>query len=207
MTQEIPVKKKNSKIVIALAVICVVLASSLVGVIALYQPNNSQSQLTDKDNTISALRAQLLDLQNQLVNSPNDSQQVAYLYQQVSDLNSSLISANTSVYALQQIANLSYSSDLYDDNTFTQDANTTTTLFNDNLSYAGYVEVQAAGTASTTYVEVLNSFEGFNFDYNQTVGIGATVVFPVLPGGVAILIGNTNQTSANSVEAYATYYY
>ena len=52
MSQENNVQKKSNPkiIVIALAVICIILAASLVGVIALYQPNDSQAQLAEKDN-------------------------------------------------------------------------------------------------------------------------------------------------------------
>ena len=52
MTQENPARKKSNMKVIALALVCVILAASLVGVIAVYVPNNSQAQLTEKDNTI-----------------------------------------------------------------------------------------------------------------------------------------------------------
>jgi hypothetical protein len=56
MIQENPVGKKSNVKVIALALVCVILAASLVGVIAVYVPNNSQAQLTEKDNTINSLR-------------------------------------------------------------------------------------------------------------------------------------------------------
>ena len=58
MSQENNVQKKSNPktIVIALAIICIILAASLVGVIALYQPNDSQAQLAEKDSTISSLQ-------------------------------------------------------------------------------------------------------------------------------------------------------
>ena len=81
------------------------------------------------------------------------------------------------------------------DSTFSQDANTTTTVWNDQLDYAGYVVVQATASANTTYAEVSYSYAGTNFDYNQTLGTSGTAVFPVLPGTVTVKIGNINQTA------------
>lgn len=52
MSQENPVQKKSNTKVIALAIVCVILAASLVGVIAIYLPSvNSdlQAQITQKD--------------------------------------------------------------------------------------------------------------------------------------------------------------
>jgi hypothetical protein len=211
MSQENNVQKtSNPKIVvIALAVICVILAASLIGVIALYQPNNSQTQLAEKDATISSLRTQIAVLQSQLSNTPNASTyvtQIAYLNQQLVALNDALNSTNSDMLSLQSIVQLQMSGTLYNGN-FNQDANTTTTLWNTELDYAGYIVVQATASANTTYVEVSYSYAGANFDYNQTLGISGTAVFPVLPGTVTVIIGNTNQTATNSVTASAVYYY
>lgn len=61
MNQEIPVKKKSNVTVIALAVICIILAASLVGVTAVYV--NNQSQITSKDKTIASLNDNITSLQ------------------------------------------------------------------------------------------------------------------------------------------------
>ncbi len=62
MSQENTVQKKgNSKVLVfALIAICVILAGSLVGVIAIYQPLDSQ--ITTKDNTINDLNARISQL-------------------------------------------------------------------------------------------------------------------------------------------------
>jgi len=49
MTQENLVQKKSNMKVIALVVVCIILAASLVGVIAVYVLNNSQTQLAEKE--------------------------------------------------------------------------------------------------------------------------------------------------------------
>ena len=94
MTQENPVQKKSNMKVIALVVVCVILAASLVGVIAVYVPNNSQAQLTEKDNTISSLQTQINALEYQLstTNSTTYVSQIAYLNSQLSGLNDTLTS-------------------------------------------------------------------------------------------------------------------
>lgn len=207
MTQENPVQKKSNIKVIALAIVCVILAASLVGVIAVYQPSaNSdlQTQITQKDNTISALQTQNANLQSQISQINNtqtaDAAQITYLQQSLSALNDQLGSyENITLMQLSEI--LVYQQPV------TQDANTSTPIFNDALYYSGYVVVQATATANTTYAEVIYNYAGANFDYNQTLGTSGSAVFPVLPGSVQINIGNTHQTSTNTATATATYFY
>jgi hypothetical protein len=211
MSQENNVQNKNNPkiVVIALAVICIILAASLVGVIALYQPNSSQSQLAEKDSTISSLRAQIAVLQNQLSNTANAStyvNQIGYLNQQLAALNDQLNATNSDMLSLQSILELQTTGILFD-SAFSQDANTSTTVWNDLLDYAGYVVVQLTASANTTYAEVSYSYQESNFDYNQTLGTSGTALFPVLPGVVIVNIGNVNQTVANNVTATVTYVY
>jgi hypothetical protein len=211
MSQENNVQKKSNPkiVVIALAVICVILAASLVGVIAIYQPNGSQAQLAEKDSTISSLQAQIASLEDRLANTANASTyvtQIAYLNQQLLALNDTLTTTNADMLSLEKILQLQTSGTLYDAN-FVQDANTTTTVWNNQLDYAGYIVVQATASANTTYAEVIYSYGETNFDYNQTLGTSGTALFPVLPGTVVVKIGNTNQTATNSITATATYIY
>ena len=206
-----------NKTIIALGIICVILAASLVGVIAVTSPSGNsdlQAQLTAKDNQISDLQAQIANLtasQQQTNNEGNITNyvlEVAYLNQQLLSMNDTITSLTSDNAGYNQVLNLQLSGSLYD-GTFTQDANTSTTLTltTDQLLYAGYVTVAVQATASTTYAEIQYSFGGTSFDYNQTVGTSGTATFAVLPGTVQIIIGNTNQTSTNSVTATATYYY
>ena len=211
MSQENNVQKKSNPkiVVIALAVICVILAASLVGVIAIYQPNGSQAQLAAKDSTISSLQEKITALELQLSYTANASTyvtQIAYLNQQLSALNDTLTTTYADLSSLEDILQLQASGTLYNDN-FIQDANATTTVWNNQLDYAGYIVVQATATANTTYAEVTYSYAGANFDYNQTLGTSGTALFPVLPSTVSIKIGNTNQTATNGITATVTYYY
>jgi cell division protein FtsB len=208
MTQENPVQKKSNMKVIALVVVCIILAASLVGVIAVYVPNNSQAQLTEKDNTISSLQAQINALEYQIstTNSTTYVSQIAYLNSQLSDLNDTLTSAYSEYASLQKNVQLGISEVWYD-NSFSQNANDTTTLGTAEVDYAGYVVVQATATANTTYAQVLYTYGGIDLDFNQTIGTSGTALFPLLPGTVEMRIGNINQSDVNNVTATITHYY
>ena len=213
MSQENNVQKKgNSKVLVfALVAIALILAASLVGVIAIYAPLDSQ--LATKDNTINTLRATISDLENQLASGGNTSgsqvyiNQIANLNQQLAYLNDSYTAVLSDASSFNSILQLQESGTLYDTSSVTQEANSTTNLWNDQLDYAGYVIVQATATANTTYAEVIYSYNGANFDYTQLIGTSGSAVFPVLPGIVQVNIGNTNQSSTNTIAATATYFY
>ncbi len=212
MSQENTVQKKgNSKVLVfALISICVILAGSLVGVIAIYQPLDSQ--MITKDNTINGLHATISQLESQLNNSTSNTETTQAYVSQIAQLNQELSDLNYSYVAANSIAQLQESGILYDSSssgasTITQAANSTTNLWNDQLDYAGYVVVQASATADTTYAEAIYSFSGVNFDLNQTTGTSGIAIFPVLPGPVQINIGNINQNDTNTITVTATYYY
>ena len=91
-------KKRNIK-VLALAVVCIVLAASLVGVIAVYALNGNsadlKTQITAKDNMISSLQADKAALEYNLSQVPDISiytNQIANLNQQLATLNSQISS-------------------------------------------------------------------------------------------------------------------
>jgi hypothetical protein len=209
MTQVPTVQKRNKK-VIALALICVILAASLVGVIAVYQPTGLQEELAEKDALIDSLQAQIISLQSQLAQAPNATTyqaQITSLNQQITNLNATLTAAYEDMVSLQSALNLALSSVIYTDS-FSQDANTTTVVWVGTMVYAGYVAIVAEATANTTYAEIIYSLgENYYFNYNQTIGTSGTAIFPVLPGDVQISIGNINQTEANNVSATITYCY
>jgi hypothetical protein len=221
MTQAIEPEQRMDKKVIALAIICIILAASLVGVIAVYQPaansdsqSDLQAQIAAKDAQISTLQTQITSLQSQLNQASNSAGSTNSLQQQVNSLQAQLSAMNSTLYDLQiyqKIAYLLMSGALYS-GTFIQDANSSTTVWTDMLPYAGYIVVNAQALANTTYAEVRYTFSEVNFDYNATIGTSGTVIFPVLgtesnPVATEILIGNVNQTQSNSVNATLTYYY
>jgi flagellar basal body-associated protein FliL len=200
-------KKRNIK-VLALAVVCVILAASLVGVIAVYALNGNsadlKAQLTTKDNMISSLQANNTALQSNITQT---QALISYYTNQLGSLNQQLTSLNDQVSGYYNIAIMNVSSILFSQQPITQDANSTTQVFSDVIYYSGYVAIQSTASANTTYAEVIYSYGGTNFDYNQTLGTSGNAVFPVLPGTLTINIGNINQATSNTVTASATYYY
>ena len=208
-----PGPKKNIKI-IALTVVCIVLAASLVGVLALYLSNGNtadlKAQIASKDNTITSLQSQLAILESQISQTPNSTvyqNQIASLDEQISNLNEQISNLNGQLSGYYNVATMNASNVLLSQQVFTQDANSTTSIFSATIYYAGYVAIQATASADTTFVQVTYSYAGSTFDYNKTVGASGTAVFPVLPGTLQINIGNTNQTATNNATVSATYYY
>ncbi len=201
-----PGQKKKSMKVIALVVVCIVLGAGLVSVLALYlsrgNPSSDlQAQIIQKDNTISALQANIASLQAQISQNSNAS------VSQISELNDQIATLNDQLESYYNIANMASSGLLISEQPVTQDANATTQVFNNEIYYAGYVVIEATATANTTYAEVIYAYAGFNFDYSQEIGTVGSAVFPVLPGALQINIGNTNQADPNTVNVTATYYY
>jgi hypothetical protein len=204
ITPQLPVRKRNIKVV-ALAVTCVILAASLVGVLAVYQPTNLQAQIKEKDDTISSLQQQINDLQYQLSTTSNSTvyvQQIAYLQQQLSDLNDTLASTNEYLAYYGNITQLGVSEYL----AYQQAVSPGTNAFNNVIYYAGYIVVQATSMSNTTYAQMLYSSHGVNFNQNITLGTQGTAVFPVLPGTVEIGVGNSDQSS-EAVTTTIVYYY
>jgi hypothetical protein len=218
MTQENPPVEKGTNVkVIALAVICIILAASLVGVIALYQPaagnSDLQSQITAKNAQISALQSQIATLtENTGSNGSNVSeyiQEITYLNQQLAYLNDTLTDALSQTDTMTQILSLEINGQLYSD-TFIQLPNTSTTVWSDQWRYAGYVVVQALSTSNTTYAQVQYTVGDTNLSFNQTVGQSGTAILPVVPsppGTVKINLGNTNIIDSDTINATVTYYY
>jgi len=208
-----PGPKKNFK-VIALIVVCIVLAASLVGVLALYLSNGNaadlKAQITEKDNTITSLQSQIASLESQISQTPNSTvyqNQIASLNEQITNLNEVISNLNDQLSGYYNVAIMNSSTLLLNQQVITQDANSTTAIFASSIYYAGYVAIQASATADTTFVEVNYSYAGSTFDYNKTLGTSGTAVFPVLPGTLLINIGNTNQAVSNNATVTAKYYY
>ena len=203
MTQD---KKSNLKVT-ALAIICVILTASTVSALALYIPN--QSQIAEKDQTIASLNQQIATLQEQI--DSTSSTTVAYLAQ-ISSLQSELAQCNQSLTSLiseyqnlQKIASLSAYGSMFN-NGFSQDANSSTSLWSGTIDYAGYILIEATSNVTSNYAQVHNVFGStYALAYNQTLGMSGTVVFAVLPGTLEIVIGNVNQAAA--VNATAVYHY
>lgn len=201
-----PKKIFGRTMVIALGMICIILAAGLIGVIVVYMPMVStlESQIAEKDNTILSLNSQILSLNSQ----------VSSLNSQVLSLQENLNQTNTNIAALQQ-AILSYRSIIYLNEsgylfaarTVTQDANSSTIVYTGAIDYAGYISVGVESNSTTTYVRVAYSYSEVNYDYNMTVGTNGVASFPVLPSQIQIIVGNTESVNATSATVTARYYY
>jgi len=187
---------------IALVLVSIVLLAGLVSVIAIYVPmaSNLESQLTEKDGTISSLNMEISALQSDLSQAASN---ITAKDSQIASLNSNFTEA---VLEYRSILFLQKSAPLYSQE-ITQDASTFTVIWNGAAQYAGYVTVAVQSSSNTTYAEAVYNSYDFNFDYNMTVGTSGTAAFPVLPGLVEVRVGNTELAGNVTATITATYYY
>jgi cell division protein FtsL len=209
-----PSQKKvaGRTLAIVLGLACIVLAAGLVGSIVFFTPqiadrDNTISSLNDTissmNNTISSLNREIQAFQttitqmmiNQTSNSTSDNQTITNLNSQISDL-TSILYLNESGYL---VANHPVS----------LDANANATVFTEDvgLYYAGYITVSVQSNSTTTYVQVVYSYHGVNYDNTITVGTSGTAAFPVLPSPLVIILGNTETVDTVDATVTATYYY
>ena len=82
-------------------------------------------------------------------------------------------------------------------------------VYDDTVEYAGYVTVDVQSTSNTTYAGVVYDSIIVNYDHNVTLGTSGAASFPVLPGNIVVVVGNTDTNISDSVNATvtATYYY
>lgn len=130
----------------------------------------------DNDDTISSQVSQISDLQNQ-----------------VSDLNGALNMSKSIVWISSQTVSSPY--------------NSYYSWVPLRVTCAGYVSVTVeSSTSNDTYVHVIYSAYGVNYDQWRAVGPGGTFVFPVLPtSSLGIYVGASNASS--TVTVTITYYY
>ncbi|MCL2691180.1 MAG: hypothetical protein FWE56_02865 [Candidatus Bathyarchaeota archaeon] len=197
------VETKN--VTIALGVICLILAASLtVVVIANENLFGNQQNTLALENQISGLNAQASTLQNQIDDLNNELYDYeTHLYDYAEQI--AALTNKTTAYA--NIIDLKESHVILDNQTYTQDANTKTTLFNDKVNYAGYFEIQVGSTSDTTYLQVSYTHSDLKFDQTITIGTDGVAHFPILPGTIEILLGNTASTETNEVTVTLTYVY
>ena len=207
-------KTGNSKlrwkpIAIALVLICIVLSAGLVGAIMIYSPmvDDLNSQIDGKDASIAALTSQITSVNAQLsalqMNLDQSNVTIANLQAGVENLNSVIAS-------YLQLLSLNVSAYLFAGEPLVgQNASEYTVVFQEILDYAGYIGVTVESTSSTTYVQLLCSYQEVYFDHNVTVGTNGAAYFPVLPGQVEIRLGNTDAYTGDLLNATITavYYY
>jgi hypothetical protein len=74
--------------------------------------------------------------------------------------------------------------------------------------YAGYVLVNVKfSTTANTSVQVMYISHGVDYAYAISVGSGGTAVFPVLPGTITVMVGNTNLLYSATEIVTILYYY
>jgi dsDNA-specific endonuclease/ATPase MutS2 len=205
----------NRTAAIAVAIICIILAASLVSVIAVYLPmvNNLNSQITEKNTEIADLNSEISTLNSQVSSLQASEAQNEGIIQQlnssVQNLRELINNLNAQIEGNLNIIYMNASGYLLEPTTFTQDANSSTILplYADMLEYPGVVKVEAQSTSNTTYAQVVYSSYGVNYNQNITVGSSGTAYFPVLPGGVAVSIGNTEPTGSDPIDTTVSVVY
>jgi cell division protein FtsB len=195
MTQENNGKVVNRNIAIGLGLACVILAAlvvvSFVNGTAFGDSqtiSDLENQVAEQTSKISSLTAQIT-IQNNQLSTLNDTvsdyeAQIADLTDENSDY-ANIIALNESAYVL-------YEQD------FTQDANTTTSIWTDTVDYAGYFEVQVQSTSDDTAIQVVYTYNDVNYNQSLTVGTDGTVYFPVLPSAIEIMLSNTGAEINNA---------
>jgi cell division protein FtsB len=200
-------KQASSTITVALGLICIVLAAGLIAVFATGNVFGSddqqtitdlQEQIATQNSTINNLNAQINTLNTQL-NSMNSS--ITGYLEQIANLTSQI---NNYI----SILHLNESVDILTNQTFTQDANTTTSLWADAITYAGYAKVQVQASSNTTYVQAVYTYGDIHYNQAVTVGTDGIAYFPILPSDVEFIMGNTDATAtANNATVTITYCY
>ena len=202
-------------VVIVLVLVCMVLAASLVGVVAIYLiRTNDKTDMTE----ITELEAENANLQGNLTLITN---QLSAVQSSLSQANANLesIKVERDAYAedildlknnteyLKDLLQLGESSIILNNTEVELEAGEDTAVFEDAVQYAGYCVVQVESDSATTFVQMIFSYGGFDFDNIIVVGEDDIAAFPVLPGEIAIIIGNTEVSEPVNANVSAIYVY
>jgi outer membrane murein-binding lipoprotein Lpp len=235
MSQKQEKKVVGRNVAVALGIICITVLVGLVGAIANYtsiisgkdntiatkdsqiqtltsQKNQLQTWLDGNLSQISSLNIQITNFQIQI--STLDWQittlqnQISILNSQISSLNAQIVSLQNQVNDLNDTVNLAKSTVWVNDQTISLPASSYTS-WTCSASYAGYVSVWVqTSTTTNTYVRVIYTAYGVNYDQQIGVGTGGTAVFPLLPcSSIEIRVGNTNLINGATETVTITYYY
>jgi cell division protein FtsB len=207
-----PGKKETNWKNLALAsiIVMIVLLASMAGVIAVYVPlavnnatENVNAQLEAKDANITALNANITSLNSQISSLQSRISSNTETIKELTDVNQYL---NSQIASYLLLNTTTY---IYTEETLTQNASESTTIFQDVLNYAGYVGVTVQSTSSTTYVQLYYAYKGVIFNQNVTTATSGTAYFPILPTGITINVGNTDTYTGDTVNATlsVTYYH
>lgn len=196
-------------VAIALVLVGIVLSAALVSVLAIYLPmvNNLNSQVAEKDTNIAALNSQVSSLSSQISSLKATVDQNN---QTISNLQDGVQILNSQIQGYLNIVYLNASGYLFAAQPVSQNASEATIIFQNAVDYPGYVAVTAQAASNTTYIRLSYNSHGVNYDQNVTVAKSGTAYFPVLPGNIGIIIGNTDPYTGgyvNNATVTAVYYY
>ena len=81
-------------------------------------------------------------------------------------------------------------------------------VWNGDVNYAGYFIVSVESSSNTTFVQMVYSSFGINFDQTIVVGTSGSAGFPVLPAdSIDVIIGNTELVDSVNGTVTVTYHY
>jgi len=226
MIQETQTKKSPSIMVIALGLICIILAASTIAAFTLNTPDTTE--LDKKDKKIDELNTQIAKLtaeiavliQNQNQN-PDQTATINSLNAKITSLNEEIATAKASAEGWRKIAALEMSEAIYN-KTMAQKAGDRDTIYQETLKYAGYIVIEATpNSTNTCYIELSYTHGGTLFEKTVYLGKAAektTIMWPILPATLKIVISNDNhkvdneddeeiEIFDNKVTALITYYY
>jgi len=196
-------------VAIALGIICITLIAGLAGAIAYYT-----TIINDKNTTYDSYVSNHTHTNSEYDNyvgnhSHTDSEYNGYVNTH-HHTDSEYDSLQNQVNDLNSIINLEKSTVWIDDQTISQPASSYTSwepTF--SAPYAGYVSVWVqTSTTDKTYVRVIWSSHGIDFNQQVSVGASGTALFPVLPSSsIEIRVGNTNLFNGATETVTITYYY
>ncbi|MCL2173353.1 MAG: hypothetical protein FWB84_06935 [Candidatus Bathyarchaeota archaeon] len=184
-------------VTVALGVLCIMLVTSTVILF------NEQQNTKYLEEQVSILNVQAIDLQD---NVDNLNGALSEYEAQLSDYEKQIDDLTDKTANYTRIIDLKEIQMIFDNKTCAQEANTLTTVFNETVNYAGYFEFQVESTSDTTYLQTTYKHNDLNFNQTITVGTNSTAYFPILPGTVEVLIGNTG-TKTNQITITLNYVY
>ncbi|MDR1992973.1 MAG: hypothetical protein LBQ98_05690 [Nitrososphaerota archaeon] len=217
MTQELQPKKSISLTVIALSIICIILAASTIGALTLYRPD--EELIDEKDQTIETLNEQISLLTNQVgILLANQSQasssqsEIAYLNGQLTTLGNDYTALQSTYATAQKHIRLEFSEQLYNSTVHQKREDKTSIYKSDNdLAYAGYLLVEATSNSTTAYVQLTYNYVYDNkyipVDYIVPIEKDHQIILPLLPSKFELFVGNNNAEDDNKVSAIVTLYY
>jgi len=201
-------KRVRKTVAVALGIVSVILAASLVGVFAFYVPmiNDKNNTIVEKDLIINE-KNNIIDELNGQISQLNTS--ATNLQDQINFSNLSVTNLRNQVNNLTDIINLNKSMLWISHET--KDLSTGVP-YQENVPYAGYVVAEVSSSQSNeTIVWLTYSSHGVNYDNRISVGSGGTAIFPVLPSSNILIFFYQANPQIIDLHQYAivtiTYYY